>query len=74
MKFTEIQSLPTKELVERYREEKMKLTKLKINHAVTPLDQPHKIKESRRLGAKLLLELNNRRKDYELKAIQNKAQ
>lgn len=74
MKFTEIQSLPTKELVERYREEKMKLTKLKINHAVTPLDQPHKIKESRRLEAKLLLELNNRRKDYELNAIQNKAQ
>lgn len=74
MKFTEIQSLPTKELVERYREEKMKLTKLKINHAVTPLDQPHKIKESRRLAAKLLLELNNRRKDYELNAIQNKAQ
>lgn len=73
MKFEDIKSLPTKELVERYREEKMKLAKLKINHAVTPLDQPHKITTSRRLVAKFLMEMNNRRKDYELKAIQNKA-
>jgi large subunit ribosomal protein L29 len=73
MNYQDIKALPTKELFERYREEKLRLTKLKINHAVTPLDQPHKIKESRRLVASLLMELNNRRKDYELKAIQNKA-
>jgi large subunit ribosomal protein L29 len=72
MKFQDIQSLPTKELFERYREEKLRLTKLKINHAVTPLDQPHKIKDTKRLVSKLLMELNNRRKDYELKAYQNK--
>ncbi|MCK9480403.1 MAG: 50S ribosomal protein L29 [Bacteroidia bacterium] len=73
MKFEDIKALPTKELFARYREEKLKLTKMKINHAVTPLDQPHKIKETRRTVAQLLTELNNRRKDYELKAIQNKA-
>jgi large subunit ribosomal protein L29 len=72
MNYQDIKALPTKELVERYREEKLKLTKLKINHAVTPLDQPHKIKETRRFVASLLKELNDRRKDYELKAIQNK--
>ncbi|MBX2985757.1 MAG: 50S ribosomal protein L29 [Bacteroidia bacterium] len=73
MKYQDIKALPTKELFERYREEKLKLTKLKINHAVTPLDQPHQIGESRKHVAQLLTELNNRRKDYELKAIQNKA-
>ncbi|MCO6494215.1 MAG: 50S ribosomal protein L29 [Bacteroidetes bacterium] len=73
MKYQDIKALPTKELFVRYREEKLKLTKLKINHAVTPLDQPHQIKESRKQVARLLTELNNRRKDYELKAIQNKA-
>lgn len=72
MNYQDIKALPTKELVERYREEKLKLTKMKINHAVTPLDQPHKIKETRRFVASLLKELNDRRKDYELKAIQNK--
>jgi large subunit ribosomal protein L29 len=73
MKFEDINALPTKELLERYREEKLALAKLKINHAVTPLDQPHKIKQSRRLVAQLLTVLNNRRKDYELNALKNKA-
>jgi large subunit ribosomal protein L29 len=73
MKYQEIKQLPTKELVERYKEEKTRLTKLHLNHAVTPLDQPHKIKETRRLVARLLFEVNNRRKEYQLNALKNKA-
>jgi large subunit ribosomal protein L29 len=73
MKYQDIQLLPTKELVERYKEEKLRMTHLKISHAITPLDQPHHIKQSRRLIAKYLMELNNRRKDFQLTALQNKA-
>ncbi|MDI1234013.1 MAG: 50S ribosomal protein L29 [bacterium] len=70
MKAREIKDLPTKELVERYKEEKMRLTKVKFNNAVSKIEQPHKIAESRKVVARLLTEMNSRRIDNELKAAE----
>ena len=70
MKAREIKDLPTKELVERYKEEKLRLTKVKFNNAVSKIEQPHKIAESRKVLARLLTEMNSRRIDNELKAAE----
>ena len=39
-----IRELTTGEIIERLDEEKKQLTKLKLNHAVSPLENPNKIK------------------------------
>ncbi|MEJ5267379.1 MAG: 50S ribosomal protein L29 [Bacteroidales bacterium] len=60
MKYKEIQGLSTKEILERIETEKFNLNKLKINHAVSPLENPQRIKELRRLIARLKTELRRR--------------
>jgi large subunit ribosomal protein L29 len=60
MKYIDIQELTTKELKELVSEEKERYTKMKISHAVSPLDNPLKIKESRRLIARVKTELKKR--------------
>ncbi len=70
MKNRDYKDLPTSELVARYKEEKLKLTKTKFNNAVARIEQPHKIKELKKDVARLLTELNSRRIDNELKAIE----
>ena len=54
MKHREIKDLTTKELVERYKEEKVRFTKVKFNNAVARIEQPHKLKESRKVIARML--------------------
>lgn len=71
MKYSEIKELPNKELVERYKEERVRYQKLTFQNAVAPLDQPHKLRESRREIARLLTELNNRRHQSQLNAAMN---
>jgi large subunit ribosomal protein L29 len=68
MKNRDIKELPTNELVVRYKEERVRLTKVKFNNAVSKIEQPHKIKEARKNVARLLTEMNSRRIDNELKA------
>ncbi|MFM6982554.1 MAG: 50S ribosomal protein L29 [Chitinophagaceae bacterium] len=68
MKHREYKDLPTKELVERYKEEKVRLTKVRFNNAVARIEQPHKLKEARKEIARLLTEINSRRIDNEIKA------
>ncbi|HEY1046880.1 MAG TPA: 50S ribosomal protein L29 [Bacteroidia bacterium] len=68
MKHRELKDLPTKELVERYKEEKVRLTKVKFNNAVARIEQPHKLKEARKDIARMLTEINSRRIDNEIKA------
>jgi large subunit ribosomal protein L29 len=70
MKHREIKDLTTKELVERYKEEKVRFTKVKFNNAVARIEQPHKLKESRKVIARMLTEINTRRVDNELKAAE----
>lgn len=61
MKNSEIIQLSDKELVERAGEEKAILIKLRLNHAVSPLDDPNKIIYSRRTIARILTEVHKRK-------------
>jgi large subunit ribosomal protein L29 len=60
MKTTEIKELSTSDLIERIDTEKTMLTRMKLNHAITPLDNPQKLKEVKLTIARLLTELRQR--------------
>ena len=55
-----IRELTTSEILERMDEEQRQLTKLKLNHAVSPLENPNKIKAYRKTIARLKTELRHR--------------
>ena len=63
MKYTEILELTDQELQERLDNEKDYLSRLKLNHAISPLDNPNKIVESRRSVARMMTELNRRKRE-----------
>ena len=67
MKTSEIKELSNKEIVERLQVEKENLVRLRLNHAVSPLDNPEKIKESKKNVARLKTIL----REIELKENQN---
>jgi large subunit ribosomal protein L29 len=48
MKMSEIKELSSQELLERLDNEKATLVRMKLNHAISPLDNPIKIKYTRR--------------------------
>ncbi len=60
MKTSEIKEFTTADLLERIETEKGNLVKMKLNHAVSPLENPGKIKESRRDIARMLTILRQR--------------
>ena len=60
MKSSEIRELSAKELEERLESEENMLVRLRMNHAVSPLDNPNKIVETRRNIARLLTEKRTR--------------
>jgi large subunit ribosomal protein L29 len=60
MKTSEIKELTTKEIVEKVQVEKENLVRLRLNHAVSPLDNPMKIKVSKRNIARLKTILHQR--------------
>jgi len=60
MKVAEIKELSTKELIERIDAESAALDQMKLNHAITPLDSPAKIKQLRRDIARLKTVLGQR--------------
>lgn len=53
MKPAEIRELSLNEIIERIENEENFITKQKLNHAISPLDNPMKIKASRRNLARL---------------------
>ena len=55
-----IRELGTAELIERLEEEKKQLVKLKLNHAVSPLENPNKIKFYKKAIARMETELRRR--------------
>lgn len=67
MKTSEIKELTVKEIVEKLQVEKENLVRLKLNHAVSPLDNPMKIQASKKDIARLKTVLRER----ELKENQN---
>ncbi|HRZ97192.1 MAG TPA: 50S ribosomal protein L29 [Paludibacter sp.] len=60
MKTREIKELTTKEVQERLDAEVEHLTRLKLNHAISPLDNPSQIKVVRRTIARFATELRQR--------------
>ncbi|KPL15411.1 MAG: hypothetical protein AMS26_07585 [Bacteroides sp. SM23_62] len=62
MKQSEIIELTDNELLERLDNEKDYLARLRLNHAISPLDNPNKIVVARRNVARLTTEVNRRNK------------
>jgi len=60
MKNSEIKELATQEVVEKLASEKETLIKMKLNHAISPLENPLQIKVIRRNIARLMTELRQR--------------
>ncbi len=60
MKSSEIRELSTAEIIERIDTEQNMLVRMKMNHAVSPLDNPNKISETRKIVARLKTELKAR--------------
>ena len=60
MKIKEVRELETKELAERIESETAKYNQMKLNHAVTPMENPSQIKAARRDIARMKTELRQR--------------
>ena len=60
MKIAEVRELSDKELNERLDAERTALDQMVLNHSVSPLDNPTKIKEKRRDNARFLTEVRQR--------------
>ncbi|HPD96377.1 MAG: 50S ribosomal protein L29 [Bacteroidales bacterium] len=61
MKTAEIRELTDKEIEERIELEKTNLVKIKLNHSISPLDNPMKINETRKNIARLKTILTQRK-------------
>ena len=60
MKTNELKGLETKELAEKLETEVAKYNQMKLNHAITPLENPSLIKAARRDIARMKTELRQR--------------
>jgi len=60
MKAKEIRELTTQEIKEKVAETKKEIVRLRLNHAVSPLEQPHNIGLLRKDVARLLTILGQR--------------
>lgn len=60
MKATEIRELSTKEIEEKIQVEQEALNKMKLNHVITPLENPNQIRESKKTIARLKTILRER--------------
>jgi large subunit ribosomal protein L29 len=61
MKTSEIREMSIKEIEERIENEKNFLFRQRLNHAISPLDNPLKLRESRRNIARLNTLLNQKK-------------
>lgn len=60
MKIAEVKELETKDLVEKLENAKTALDTMKLNHTVSPLENPSQIKAARRDIARMMTELRSR--------------
>ena len=60
MNSSEIRELTIKELEERLESEESMMVRMRMNHAVSPLDNPNKIVETRKNIARLKTEMRAR--------------
>lgn len=62
MKNKDIIALSDQELLDKIKEEKAALSKLKVNHNVSPIENPIKIRDSRKAIARMATEATKRKK------------
>lgn len=62
MENKDIIALSVQELKDKIKEEKAGINKLKMNHAISPVENPMKITASRKLIARLSTELTKKEK------------
>lgn len=67
MKVAEIRELSSKELEEKLEQTKGELLRMKLNHAVSPMENPMQIRKTRRTIARLETEIRRR----ELEMVNN---
>ncbi len=60
MKIAEIKELPTNELKERLGTEEVNYHQLKLNHSISPVENPSRIKDARRTIARIKTVLRQR--------------
>jgi len=60
MKQIDIKDLSVEDLTEKFAEQKEVLSKLKLSHSVSPLENPMQIKQVRRTVARLNTEIRKR--------------
>ena len=60
MKINEVKEIETNELVEKLENAEAALQQMKLNHAITPLENPSQIKGARRDIARMKTELRQR--------------
>ncbi|MBQ7210572.1 MAG: 50S ribosomal protein L29 [Paludibacteraceae bacterium] len=60
MKTSEIKELTTAEIQERMQAEKEQLLRMRLNHSISPLDNPLQLREARRTIARMATELRQR--------------
>ena len=60
MKIKEVRELETKDLVEKIENAEEALDKMKLNHQISPLENPSQIKAARRDIARMMTELRLR--------------
>ncbi|MDR1226481.1 MAG: 50S ribosomal protein L29 [Prevotellaceae bacterium] len=60
MKTAEIKEMTAKEILEKVELERAQVAKMRLNHAISPLENPVKLKESRKNIARMLTILRQR--------------
>jgi large subunit ribosomal protein L29 len=60
MENTEIRELSTQDIIEKIEEEKARLVRMRLNHEVSPLENPNQLKEVKVVIARLKTELRAR--------------
>ncbi len=60
MKYEEIKALSLEELNDRMATEKENLQKLKFAHAISPIENPMRIRETKKMVARLATELRSK--------------
>ena len=60
MKIKEVREFDTKDLQEKLETEVVKYNQMKLNHAISPLQNPSEIKATRRTIARMKTELRSR--------------
>ncbi len=60
MKSSEIKELTTQEIRERLSAEKENLVRMKLNHSISPLENPMQLRSARKTIARLATELRQR--------------